>query len=100
MGLCGTKTEKERKPQINIIEDKDKEGDIKKESERIFPGNANYLNTDQFGIIGQQKEKSICKIMKNENPIGTGFLCYVIGEYLGEFVAEILNTKKLLNLHI
>ena len=82
MGLCETKKEENEKPKIDIIKNEDKKKDKEpKESERIFPGNANYLNTDQFGIIGQQKEKSICKIMKNENPIGTGFLCYVIGEY-------------------
>ena len=28
-----------------------------------------------------QKEKSICKIIKNEKPIGTGFLCSITGEY-------------------
>ncbi len=82
MGLCETKKEENEKPKIDIIKNEDKKKDKEpKESERIFPGNANYLNTDQFGIIGQQKEKSICKIMKNENPIGTGFLCYIIGEY-------------------
>ena len=81
MGLCGTKTEKERKLQINIIEDKDKEKVMNKEIERVIPGNANYFNTDQFENISKQKDKSICKIMKNDNPIGTGFLCYIIGEY-------------------
>ena len=81
MGLCETKKEENKTPQINIIEYKDKEKDIKKEIERVIPGNPIYFNTDKFEIIGQQKDKSICKIMKNENPIGTGFLCYVIGEY-------------------
>ena len=82
MGLCGTKTEKERKPQINIIEGGDKEGDRKpNEIERVIPGNPIYFNTDQFDNISKQKDKSICKIMKNDNPIGTGFLCYIIGEY-------------------
>jgi len=81
MGLCETKKEENKTPQINIIESGDKEGDIKKENERVFPGNGNYFNTDKFDIISKQKEKGICKIMKNENPIGTGFLCYVIGEY-------------------
>ena len=81
MGLCGTKTEKERKPQINIIEDKDKEKDIKKEIERVIPGNPIYFNTDKFEIIGQQKDKSICKIINIKKEIGTGFLCYIIGEY-------------------
>ena len=28
-----------------------------------------------------QKEKSICKIIKNGKPIGTGFLCSINGEY-------------------
>ena len=81
MGLCETKKIENKTPQINIIEGGDKEGDIKKENERVFPGNGNYFNTDKFDIISKQKEKSICKIMKNENPIGTGFLCNIIGEY-------------------
>ena len=81
MGLCGTKTEKERKPQINIIEDKDKEKVMNKENERVFPGNTNYFNTDQFENISKQKDKSICKIINIKKEIGTGFLCYVIGEY-------------------
>ena len=85
MGLCETKKKENKTPQINIIEGGDKEGDIKKENERVFPGNGNYFNTDKFDIISKQKEKGICKIMKNENPIGTGFLCNIIGEYLGEY---------------
>ena len=28
-------------------------------------------------IIKNQREKSICKIIKNDKAIGTGFLCYV-----------------------
>ena len=81
MGLCESKKEENKKPQINIIEDKDKEKDIKKENERVVPGNLIYLNSDQFEIIGQQKDKSICKIINIKKEIGTGFLCYVIGEY-------------------
>ena len=82
MGLFGSKIEEERKTRINIIKDDDIENDLEqKKNERVFPGNANYFNTDKFNIIGQQKDKSICKIIKNENPIGTGFLCYIIGEY-------------------
>ena len=85
MGLCETKKEENKTPQINIIEDKDKEKVMNKENERVFPGNTNYFNTDKFDIIGKQKDKSICKIIKNENPIGTGFLCNIIEEYLGEY---------------
>ena len=86
MGLCETKKEENKTPKIDIIEDKDKEGDRRpNEIERVIPGNPIYFNTDKFEIIGQQKDKSICKIMKNENPIGTGFLCYIIGEYIGEY---------------
>ena len=82
MGSSGSKNEEERKPQINIIKDDNKEKDINnKENERVFPGSTNYFNTDKFDIISKQKENSICKIMKKENPIGTGFLCYIIGEY-------------------
>ena len=53
MGLCETKKEENKKPQINIIEDKDKERDRKPiEIERVIPGNANYFNTDKLNIIG------------------------------------------------
>ena len=109
MGLCGSKKEENEKPKIDIIKNEDKKKDKDPdEFERTFPGNANYLNTDQFRIIGQQKEKSICKIMKNDNPIGTGFLCYIIGEYkkrkalitayhvLGEEDLKIGNEIKLI----
>ena len=86
MGLCETKNEEERKPQINIIKDDNKEKDINnKENEKVIPGSTKYFNTDKFDIISKQKEKSICKIIKNENPIGTGFLCYIIGKYIGEY---------------
>ena len=82
MGTFCSKIEEKRKTRINIIKDDDIDNDLEqKKNERVFPGNANYFNTDKFNIIGQQKDKSICKIIKNENPIGTGFLCYIIGEY-------------------
>ena len=86
MGASGSKNEEERKPQINIIKNDSKEKDINnKENERVIPGSTKYFNTDKFDIISKQKEKSICKIIKNENPIGTGFLCYIIGKYIGEY---------------
>ena len=89
MGLCETKKKENKTPQINIIEGGDKEGDIKKENERVFPGNTNYFNTDQFENISKQKDKSICKIIKNENPIGTGFLCHTKGVLENKTIALI-----------
>ena len=52
MGSSASKNEEERKPQINIIEDKDKEKDINnRENERVIPGNPIYLNTDNHRTI-------------------------------------------------
>ena len=96
MGSSGSKKEEERKTRINIIKGENIEKDIEqKENERVIPGNANYINNDHFGIIGQQKDKSICKIIKNENPIGTGFLCYIIGEYKNK-IKTLINAYHVL----
>jgi len=109
MGLCETKKEENEKPKIDIIknEDKKKEKDINKEIERVIPGNANYFNTDQFENISKQKDKSICKIINIKKEIGTGFLCYIIGDFkrkalitayhvLGEEDLKIGNEIKLI----
>ena len=81
MGSSGSKKEEERKTRINIIKGENIEKDIEqKENERVIPGNANYINTDHFGIIGQQKDKSICKII---------FLCHTIGVLENKTIALI-----------
>ena len=50
--------------------------------EAIFPGMSIYINDQQFKTIGHQKDNSICKIIKNKRPIGTGFLCSIPGKYI------------------
>ena len=53
MGTFCSKIEEERKTRINIIKDDDIENDLEqRENERVFPGNANYFNTDKLNIIG------------------------------------------------
>ena len=52
-----------------------------KKMKQLFLGNAIYIQNEKLKIIMNQKEKSICKIIKNEKPIGTGFLCSITGEY-------------------
>ena len=81
MGANETKKNKNNNiPQI--FTDKEDEKDYKnsKENEAIIPGNATYIPDEKLKIILNQKEKSICKILKNEKPIGTGFLCSITGE--------------------
>ena len=57
MGKFCSKIEEERKTRINIIKDDDIDNDLEqRENERVFPGNANYFNTDKLNIIGQQKD--------------------------------------------
>ena len=46
-------------------------------NEAFIPGNAASIQDEKLKIIVNQKEKSICKIIKNNNPIGTGFLCSI-----------------------
>ena len=48
--------------------------------EAIFPGKSIYINDQQLKTITHQKDKSICKIIKN-GLAGTGFLCLIPGEY-------------------
>ena len=48
-------------------------------NEAIIPGNASYINIELLKNIIEQKGKSICKIIKKDFPIGTGFLCNIIG---------------------
>ena len=48
--------------------------------EAVIPGNALYIKFDNLKIIENQKDNSICKIIKNGKPTGTGFLCYISRE--------------------
>ena len=78
MGASGTQKKKE--PQIYDTDKKVKT--IKNEA--IIPGYPIYIPDEKLSIILKQKEKSICKILKNEKPIGTGFLCSITGQYKKE----------------
>ena len=81
MGECESKNNRNKIiPKIFI--DKKIEKDFKnyKENEAIIPGNANYIQNEKLNIIMNQKEKRICKIIKKEKPIGTEFLCSIIGD--------------------
>ena len=81
MGCCESKNNNIRKPNINIDNSEDKDINNKKQ-ETIIPGNASFIPSEKLKIIlNIQKEKSICKIIKNGRPKGTGFLCYITGEY-------------------
>ena len=108
MGYCESKNNnsKTSKPYINIDNSEDKDINNKKQ-ETIIPGNSSFIPNDKLKIIlNIQKEKSICKIIKNEK-YGTGFLCYITGEYkkrktlitayhvLGEEDLKIGNELKL-----
>jgi len=67
-----------------IFIDKKDEKDFKNDKEKeeaVIPGNAIYIQNEKLNIIMNQKEKSICKIIKKGKPFGTGFLCSIIGEY-------------------
>ena len=81
MGVCELKKNKSGNiPQIKI--DKKliiKNSQNKINNEAIIPGNASYINIELLKNIIEQKGKSICKIIKKEIPIGTGFLCNIIG---------------------
>ena len=81
MGICSDNNKRNDMPKIFI--DKENKKDFKnyKENEAVIPGNATYIQNEKLKIIMNLKEKSICKIIKNEKPIGTGFLCSIIGEY-------------------
>ena len=50
-------------------------------NEIIIPGNPFYIEDENLEIIRNQKDNCICKIIKNDKPIGTGFLCSIQGEY-------------------
>ena len=85
MGICESKNNSDtnnNKPQIEIEEDKNSENriEIKNGKDAVFPGDHIRIPEEILKKISNQKVKSICKIIKNEVPKGTGFLCY-IGRY-------------------
>ena len=78
MGTSGK--ERTSKPQIKI-ENGENNDLIIKHQETFIPGNAVYIPDYKLKIIlNIQKDKSICKIIKNGNFKGTGFLCNIGGE--------------------
>jgi len=90
MGIgCTIIEEKENNSTDNINSQIKIEKKVKKElnsqneiiNERVIPGSPFYIGDEKLEIIRNQKDNSICKIIKNDKPIGTGFLCSIQGEY-------------------
>ena len=67
--------------QIKIEKKDKKELNSHNEKNEVIPGNPFYIVGKKLEIIGYQKDNCICKIIKNDIPIGTGFLCSIQGEY-------------------
>ena len=77
MGICDIKNNTESmKPHIEI---KPEEGKVfkNKKDDSVFPGSGKSIKKNKLKIISNQKESTICKIIKNDRGIGTGFLCYM-----------------------
>jgi hypothetical protein len=85
MGICSIYNgERKHKDTIKIrtnIEENENENENKNNNlfiqEAIIQGTSNYIPCDKFPIILEQKKHSICKILKENKPIGTGFLCLI-----------------------
>ena len=82
-GICESRNDKNNSiPLINIENGSQtiskQNPDLQKEA--IFPGKPIYINDQQLKVITHQKDHSICKIMKNDQVVGTGFLCAIQGE--------------------
>ena len=45
--------------------------------EAKIPGTSDYISFNDQSIINEQKENSICKIIKDDGSFGTGFLCLI-----------------------
>ena len=77
MGLC-FEADTLDFPKIDIIkkDGDDLEDDKNLSKDAAFPGNKKSIPKEKLKIILHQK-KSICKIIKKEKGIGTGFLCYM-----------------------
>ena len=76
MGAGNGKNENKNKIPLIIIEKGiKKEQNPNQSEEAIIPVNPTYIDVQKLKIITQQKDNSICKILKNNQPIGTGFLC-------------------------
>ena len=70
-------------PQINTEKGtkSNQNSNLNMKEEAIFPGKSIYINDQQLKTITHQKDNSICKILKNDKPFGTGFLCSIPDEY-------------------
>ena len=83
MGCCESKNSDNdsnfQKIRIDRMNKNYSQTKIQNEIEAILPGNPPPINSENLDLIVKQKEKSICKIMKNEIPQGTGFLCNISG---------------------
>ena len=79
MGICDIKNNTESMESKPHIEIKPEEGKVfkNKKDDSVFPGSGKSINKNKLKIISNQKESSICKIIKNDKGIGTGFLCYM-----------------------
>ena len=59
--------------------------------------NMPYITEDSLKIIISQKEKSICKIFKDNQVIGTGFLCII--PYKSNYLPVLFTCNHILNNH-
>ena len=83
MGICESKSKDNdnniQRMQIDKIDEINSQNKNQNKKEAIIPGNPPPINIKNLNLIIKQKEKSICKILKNEIPQGTGFLCIISG---------------------
>ena len=79
MGICESKKKinSDNIPKISIEPNDGNNFEYDKNIETVFPGSGKPIPKEKLKIIKNQREKSICKIIKNDKAIGTGFLCYV-----------------------
>ena len=84
MGVC--ESTNDPKNNITLINIENDTQDIRNpnqnlKEEAIFPGKSIYINDQQLKAITHQKDNSICKIIKKDQIVGTGFLWAIPGEY-------------------
>ena len=84
MGVCDSDSNQNKiyTDNINIIKNdimNNKEKKINLEGLHECEYIPTYFNEQKLGIIVNQKDNSVCKIIKNDIPAGTGFLCYIPG---------------------
>ena len=78
MGICGSIRDKDDNLLNNIsfyINKEEKNSSFKIET--LLPNIADYIKFSNLKIIEKQKEKSICKIIKDDTIKGTGFLSLI-----------------------